>query len=95
LITQRFGGFLCEYQLFIHQDSEEVSALKRELDQLVAKFQKELDHYEEIMKNHQGEMRKEAEQKWEDLGREIDGELGEFLDKFNPYQAVVISMCSC
>lgn len=89
------AGYLCENQIFIHEDNPKIEQIKKELEKVSIEFDKKINEQKEIMKYSNGKEYIQAEKKINELENEIDGEISELLQKFNGKRVVIITMCSC
>lgn len=89
------GGYLCENQIFVHQDNPKIEQIKKELKKVSIDFDKKINEQKEIMKYSNGKEYLQAEKEIEELENKIDREISELLQKFHGMRVVIISMCSC
>jgi hypothetical protein len=88
------GGFLCVHQIFIHETNPEVELLKNEIQTISTNYDREIKEQQRIMENSDGERYYQAQNKINELEKNIDVQLSELLQKFKGLKVVIVSSCT-
>ena len=91
----RTGGTLCDWQIFVHETSENTEKTIIKLEELQRSFSTKIEALEADLEYLDGEEYYETEEKIEKLEREIDKQFQELLTPFKGEKVVIISFCSC
>lgn len=89
------AGYLCEFQIFIHETNSNIEQLKKKLEIVAIELDKEIKEQQKILENSNGKSYHEAGDKIEELEGFIDIRISELLQEFNGMKVVIISMCTC
>ena len=90
-----FGGLFCSNDLYIHEESNEVKTIVKELAKVSAELQKEYEKLEEDIRYSEGEDRDQAEEKLMKLEEGSDDRFFDVLNKLSGLKVVIITMCTC
>ena len=95
LDTLSTGGILNSFQIFIHEESKEITALKEALYSIETEFTTQCEAHRETMENADGEPYYEAEEALKKLEDEIDRKIGDLVAQFTEHKVVIIAFYSC
>ena len=88
-------GYLCSWQLFVHEESANTKQVLAELKAFNNKNQQQLKKLEEELDYANGDYYREIEAKIETLEEGLDEAASDILAKLNGERVVIISFCSC
>lgn len=89
------GGYLCDHQVFVHEDHSRTANIKQALDSLMLDFEKQIKEQEEIMRFSDGEDYYNAQEKISELEYALDEKVYMILEKFEGMKVVIVSGCTC
>lgn len=89
------GGYLCDHQVFIHENDPTIEQMKKELERVQAEFEKEINEQQQIMEFSDGDPYYEAENRIEELENELDDNIADVIFGYDGLKIVIISMCTC
>ncbi len=89
------GGYLCTFDVYVHENSSTVKQVFKEMDAFNKKNEKEFNDLEEELEYLNGKEREDLEQKIDDYQEELDEKASAILEKLNGEKVVIISFCSC
>tara|TARA_Y100000782_G_scaffold111451_1_gene139588 strand:+ start:3171 stop:3893 length:723 start_codon:yes stop_codon:yes gene_type:complete len=93
--TAHDGGYLCDWQIFIHERNAQTDAILKELETLDKKLKAEMQELEEILNYEGRDDYFEAQEKAQALENSIDEQKQKILEKFQGQKVVIVAFCSC
>lgn len=90
-----YDGYLCFYEVFVHQKSKITEEVALEVETLLAEHKSKMEKLEEDMKYSNGQERIDFEDQIDDLLDAIDEQLGEIISKLEGQKVVVLGTCTC
>jgi hypothetical protein len=88
-------GYLCSYEVYVHEQSENTIAVLREMSEFNAKNKGKIEAWEAEMKDAMGAYYQELEQKINDFQESLDEKASKIMAKLAGEKVVIISFCSC
>ena len=95
LKTYSADGYLCSWQIFVHEQSKNTEQILAELTESMNEYKSKIAELQEILQGEENEAYREAEVKMVKLEESRDEKTFEFLDKLDGEKVVIISFCSC
>lgn len=91
----RTGGTLCDWQIFVHETSENTEKTIIKIEELQRSFSTKIEALEADLEYLDGEEYYQTKEKIENLEEKIDSQFQELLSPFKGKKVVIISFCSC
>ena len=91
----RTGGTLCDWQIFVHETSENTEKTIIKIEELQRSFSTKIEALEADLEYLDGEEYYQTKEKIENLEEKIDSQFQELLSPFKGEKVVIISFCSC
>lgn len=91
----RTGGYFCEYELFVHKESNKIQQILDLYHQYEREYEDKIEALEEIANNANGPAFYEAREKIENLEESRDEWLYNWIIKLKGEKVVVKSSCTC
>ena len=91
----RTGGTLCDWQIFVHETSENTEKTIIKIEELQRSFSTKIEALEADLEYLYGEEYYQTKEKIENLEEKIDSQFQELLSPFKGKKVVIISFCSC
>jgi hypothetical protein len=89
------GGYLCEFTVYVHQQSQGVEEVLKEIEIFNTKNEKQFNDWENELEYLNGKEREDLEHKMEHYQESLDEKATEILEKLVGEEVVIISFCSC
>jgi hypothetical protein len=88
-------GYLCSYEVYLHEKTATTIAVLKEITEFNAKNKSKIEAWEAEMKDAMGTYYQELELKIEDFQETLDEKASKIIAKLAGEKVVVISFCSC
>lgn len=95
LYQEQVGGYLCDWNIFVHQTSKKVEDVLAKLKKKDAAMRRLEEEYEALRERGVSEAQEEAEKALNEREESIDEELGTLLKELEGEKVVIVSFCSC
>ena len=89
------GGYLCDWNIFVHASSKKVDAVLAKIKQKDAAMRQLVEDYEQLREGGMSQAREEAEKALNEREESIDEEMSNLLDALEGEKVVIVSFCSC
>ncbi len=89
------NGYLCSWEIFIHEKTAQTEEILAELEKSQAIYNKILKNLEDEEPYNGSESYREAEKRMNEFEDSIDEITAEILEKFHGQKVVIVSFCSC